>query len=82
MMMIVDMQVVWMSALIQRRELEAMDENDEWSDTESLAELEGDELGGKLAGTGPSYGSQAPKKSQHHMMRSEVENPKIQFHKV
>jgi hypothetical protein len=57
MMMIVDMQVVWNVCLDSEKELEGMDENDEWSDTESLAELEGDELEASLQALRPKYKS-------------------------
>jgi hypothetical protein len=94
MMMIVDMQVVWMSALMNsEKELEGMDENDEWSDTESLTELEGDELEASLQALRPKL----PITSPEEVTTPYDENPRqkigqsirkgrkklwVQFHKV
>ena len=53
-----DMQVVWMS--VSEYELETMNENDEWLDTESLAELEGEELEASLQALRPKLPVTSP----------------------
>jgi hypothetical protein len=46
--------------LDSEKELEGMDENDEWSDTESLAELEGDKLEASLQALRPKLPITSP----------------------